>query len=88
MTCAPGRAVRASRSAVGRTLLTSSSAELRLGRAEAWPAGRAADEELLLVGGIVDGVYDLGRRAGLKMSGTFGRHRLTLRRLALRLAER
>ncbi|MGQ0506815.1 MAG: hypothetical protein ACT4TC_16005, partial [Myxococcaceae bacterium] len=73
---------------MGRILVTSSSAAARLSQAETWLRARKTDEELLLVGGSVDGVSDLARRMTAEKGATFGWQRLSLRRLALRLAER
>lgn len=74
--------------AVPRRILCSSSATFRVQQARAWLGQRAAGEELLLVGGSVEGGSDLARFHTQAGQATFGWHRLSLRRLALRLAER
>jgi ATP-dependent helicase/nuclease subunit B len=73
-----------------RVLFSSSSAALRLERAQRWLTQRPRHAELLLIGGSVEGVFDLSRTASLGGSrgATFGWHRVSLHRLALRLAER
>ncbi|MBS1152351.1 MAG: hypothetical protein H6Q89_4049, partial [Myxococcaceae bacterium] len=71
-----------------RSIFISSSAALRVERAEAWLGHRAADCELLLVGGSAEGASDLARAFALKGGATFGWNRLSLRRLSLSLAER
>ncbi len=73
---------------MARSLITSSSAARRLELAREWLAARPPDGETLLVGGSLDGVQDLARGVAFEGGGTFGWQRLSLHRLALRLAER
>ena len=75
-------------SPVRRVIFTSSSAALRVARAHQWLTAHPADCELLLIGGSIEGGSDLARACALAGGATFGWHRLSLRRLALRLAER
>jgi RecB family exonuclease len=64
-------------------LLSSPSAAARLTRAAQWLAQRKRGEELLIVGGSVDGALELVRTAG---GASLGWQRLSLDRLALKLA--
>jgi CRISPR/Cas system-associated exonuclease Cas4 (RecB family) len=67
-------------------LITSPSAEARLERAREWLARRRRDEEVLIVGGSLDGALELTRQVAAHGPATFGWHRLSLDRLALKLA--
>ncbi len=71
-----------------RVLLTSSSAAQRLQAATAWLQAQRPDAEVLLVGMSAESVGELARAATPRGGATFGRHRMSLRRLTLRLAER
>ena len=59
---------------------------LRLERAAAWLAGRAASEEVLVVAATHDAASDLLRHAATSRGAAFGWHRATLARLAAQLA--
>ncbi len=71
-----------------RRILASSAAATRLKHARAWLSARAPDAELIILGGSPEGASDLSRFHALSGQAAFGWHRLSLRRLALRLAER
>lgn len=67
-------------------LVVSPSSEERLSAAETFLCAASADAEVLLVGPSRGAALDLAARVGAKRGVTFGIHRLTLGRLAARLA--
>ncbi|MBK9260887.1 MAG: PD-(D/E)XK nuclease family protein [Polyangiaceae bacterium] len=67
-------------------LVVSPRSEERLSAAEAFLCEAPSDTEVLLVGASRGAALDLAARVGAKRGATFGLHRLTLGRLAARLA--
>jgi RecB family exonuclease len=58
----------------------------RIACARAWLQGRAAAEEVLIVGATLDAANELARGVGKQRAGAFGWHRLTLPQLAAAIA--
>ena len=59
---------------------------LRIRRARAWLEGRAAAEEVLIVGATLDVANELARGVAKEKGAAFGWHRLTLSALAASIA--
>ena len=66
--------------------IVSAANDRRIRRAQAWLEGRAADEEVLIIGATLDGANELARKVGKKKGAAFGWHRLTLPQLAFAIA--
>ena len=64
----------------------SSTGHRRIHYAERWLENRAAAEEVLIVGGTLDGASELMRKAAKKKGAAFGWHRFTLPQLAFAVA--
>jgi CRISPR/Cas system-associated exonuclease Cas4 (RecB family) len=69
-----------------RTLVASSSAQVRLLRAVDWLAGRATSESVLIIGASLDAASELLRNVASHVPAAFGWERITLGRLAALVA--
>jgi RecB family exonuclease len=68
------------------TVATSSENRRRIRRVCAWLENRALDEELVLIGALLDSVNELARNVVKERGAAFGWHRLTLPQLAASVA--
>ena len=66
----------------GRSLVTSSSAHLRLRHAAEWLCRRLSSERVLVIGATLDGPSELLRNVATGVPASFGWERITLTRLA------
>src|SRR3974390_942807 len=71
---------------MNRIGVKSSASPTRIRRAAACLQTREPDEELLIVGAILDAANELARRVAKKKGAAFGWHRLTLPQLAFAIA--
>ena len=73
-------------SAMSCVVVTSSTARIRIRRAEVWLESRKPDEELLVIGATLDAANELARQVAKKKGAAFGWHQLTLPQLAFAIA--
>ena len=66
--------------------IVSDANDRRTRRAQTWLEGRAAGEEVPIVGATLDAANELARKVAKKKGATFGWHRLTLPQLAFAIS--